>query len=360
MSPVMARRLLIMLEPPKRSLVSCDSLLLEMNGVMQLQSPDVTARVSIQFYLSGLHLVVKINPNLTHTGVLRSQISITIPIRIPEGSDSFRSHMQSPREKQNSRWKEDWEELELLVGFLAAFSFLGRCLFASQGKGAFGSVVKTKYKIDSRIYAGMNLFLPLASRSGTDIPLSLQKVRLKIMQSDTFAKSVPSAVSHITTSYDTTPHGSKHSSQFSYAHSEDSSTDESTTEDTNGGMTSVPDHHNASERHLPVNGGFYLNVEDVDDLSVSRSSFPSIHFERSTSAAGEEADSTSRSSGEDGDDFASLFATSHGKSKSQSQSQQLMVVIPSGKKKGKFAVPTSPAVLRMLYIQMVRVVRLWA
>jgi hypothetical protein len=35
-----------------------------------------------------------------------------------------------------SRWKEDWEELELL------------------GKGAFGSVVKARNKIDSRTYAG--------------------------------------------------------------------------------------------------------------------------------------------------------------------------------------------------------------
>ena len=72
-------------------------------------------------------------------------------------------------------------------------------------------------------------------------------------------------------------------------------------------MTSVPDHDNASEQHLPVNGGFHLNVEDFDDVSGSRSSFLSIHFGRSTSS-GEEADSTS--SGEDGDDFTSLFASS--------------------------------------------------
>jgi len=51
----------------------------------------------------------------------------------PEGSDYFRI---PPKAKHNSRWKEDWEELELL------------------GKGAFGSVVKAKNKIDSRIYAG--------------------------------------------------------------------------------------------------------------------------------------------------------------------------------------------------------------
>ena len=149
----------------------------------------------------------------------------------------------------------------------------------------------------------------------------------------------------------------------STVHSEDSSTDEGTTEGTTNGMTSVPEHDNdndnASERHLPINGGFHLNVEDFDDLSVSlsRSSFPSIHFGRSSSSTGEEeeeADSNSTSSGEDGgDDFASLFASSHGKAKT-SQSQQSMVVIPSsGKKKGGFVVPTSPAVSRTLYIQMV-------
>ena len=71
----------------------------------------------------------------------------------------------------------------------------------------------------------------------------------------------------------------------------------------------MPDHDNASEQHLPVNGGFHLNhVEDFDDvLPGSRSSFLSIHFRRSTSS-GEAADSTS--SGEDGDDFVSLFTSS--------------------------------------------------
>jgi len=52
----------------------------------------------------------------------------------PEGSDYFRL---VPKPKHTSRWKEDWEELELL------------------GRGAFGSVVKAKNKIDSRTYAGM-------------------------------------------------------------------------------------------------------------------------------------------------------------------------------------------------------------
>jgi len=35
------------------------------------------------------------------------------------------------------------------------------------------------------------------------------------------------------------------------------------------GMTSVPDPDTASERHLPVRGGFHLNIEDFDDISMS-------------------------------------------------------------------------------------------
>ncbi len=54
----------------------------------------------------------------------------------PEGPDYFRL---VPKPKHISRWKEDWEKLELL------------------GRGAFGSVVKARNKIDSRIYAGMCL-----------------------------------------------------------------------------------------------------------------------------------------------------------------------------------------------------------
>ena len=53
-------------------------------------------------------------------------------------------HGQTPQAQMQmvgqSRWKEDWEELELL------------------GKGGFGSVVKARNKIDSRIYAGALFF----------------------------------------------------------------------------------------------------------------------------------------------------------------------------------------------------------
>jgi translation initiation factor 2-alpha kinase 4 len=55
----------------------------------------------------------------------------------------FHSQVQAQAQIHQSRWKEDWEELELL------------------GKGGFGSVVKARNKIDSRIYAGSFLsFIP--------------------------------------------------------------------------------------------------------------------------------------------------------------------------------------------------------
>jgi len=107
----------------------------------------------------------------------------------------------------------------------------------------------------------------------------------------------------------------------STAASDDSST-EFTTED---GMTSVPE---TSERHLPINGGFYINIEDFDDLSGSRSSFPSIHFGRSSSPGTSGEDS----SGDSG--FGSLF-------RSASSGSAPPLTPP-------------PTLSRTLYIQMVR------
>ena len=111
---------MIMLEPPKKSIVSCDSLLSDMNGVMQLQSPNLTGRGSVQFSSSGLsssHLLPTPNLNLTHWCTLDSKTPLPFQFGSPEGLD-YRLRIQSPRAKQVSRWKEDWEELELLVSLL--------------------------------------------------------------------------------------------------------------------------------------------------------------------------------------------------------------------------------------------------
>ncbi|KAF8148631.1 kinase-like domain-containing protein [Crassisporium funariophilum] len=228
-SPLLARQAMNMLQPPKKNHVTCLSLLAELTEGT-LQSPYTSRTIPM------------------------SSSDPKTPMPMHFGSPDPDYFRMPARAKQASRWKEDWEELELL------------------GKGAFGSVVKAKNKIDERIYA-------------------VKKVRLKTMQSDTKIFREVNALSRLShrniVRYYTTwvetnePH--------STAASDDSSAESSTDED---GMTSVP--AETSERHLPINGGFSISIDDFDDLS-SRSSFPSIHFERS---------------GSPDDGFGSLFKTS--------------------------------------------------
>ena len=152
----------------------------------------------------------------------------------------------------------------------------------------------------------------------------VKKIRLKTMQSDTKIFREVNALSRLShrniVRYYTT--WVETSDPQSTVASDDSSA-EFVTED---GMTSVPE---TSERHLPINGGFYINIEDFDDLSVSRRSFPSIHFGRSSSPG------TSGEDSSEDDGFGSLF-----RSASSSGS------VPS------LAAP--PTLSRTLYIQMVR------
>ncbi|KAG5719281.1 Serine/threonine-protein kinase gcn2 [Termitomyces sp. T112] len=172
-----------------------------------------------------------------------------------------------PRPQQKSRWKEDWEELELL------------------GKGAFGSVVKARNKIDNRIYA-------------------VKKVRLKTEGSDVKIFREVNALSRLSHRYivryfTTWIEISDEPISNTSDDSEESGTD------TGSGMTSVPNSvPNSSERYLPQNGGG-LTI-DYDDLtgrrsSSSKSSFPSIHFEASSSPE------TGESSGSDEEGLENLF-----------------------------------------------------
>lgn len=64
---------------------------------------------------------------------------------------------------------------------------------------------------------------------------------------------------------------------------------------------------NNNEHHLPINGTFWLNIGDIDDLVVSRSSFLGVYFSSRTSLPdiGEDGESTN-SSGEDGRGFGAI------------------------------------------------------
>ncbi|TFK47428.1 Serine/threonine-protein kinase [Heliocybe sulcata] len=151
--------------------------------------------------------------------------------------------MPAQRTRHSSRWKEDWEELELL------------------GKGAFGSVVKARNKIDSRIYA-------------------VKKVKLRATQKDTKIFREVNALSRLShrfiVRYYTT--WVETSDPFATPLSSGSDSEESGTEN---GMISF----RAGKRKDDFsNDPFSIDLDDLQSGAGSKSSFPSIHFTRSGSS----------------------------------------------------------------------------
>ncbi|KAG8220630.1 kinase-like domain-containing protein [Butyriboletus roseoflavus] len=242
-SPALQVTMLNMLSSSKKSQISCLSLLADLAS-MSLTSPTRINTSSIP--VSGPGTPVG---NGNHSG--------TSPVK-----EYFRT---PPR--QASRWKEDWEELELL------------------GRGAFGSVVKARNRIDSRIYA-------------------VKKIRLRTNQSDTKIFREVNALSRLshrfivryyTTWVETTE-------VVSSGLSSDSET--ASGAGTEGNMTSVPHSFERHEKSDP----FSIDLSDLDDYggSGSRSSFPSIHFTRSD--VNDEKDEDE----DDSDDgFADLFTSEY-------------------------------------------------
>lgn len=252
----------------------------------------------------------------------------------------FATRAMRQAQRHASRWKDDWEELELLVSSYPHSSEGVNYKRWVQGKGAFGSVVKARNKIDSRIYA-------------------VKKVRLKTMQNDNKIMREVNALSRLNhrfiVRYYTTwievveapsttvsdDSSAENSVATSAVGSEEEEEDDDSTEDytqdttTSAGSVSTSRRRRSTldERFLPVNGGFGLNidVEDFsDDMSGSQSSFPSIHFEGSGSAPGSE-----ESSEDEEDVFDTLFtpgAVNHSRGVSSE---------------------SVPPVTRTLYIQMV-------
>ncbi|SJL11916.1 uncharacterized protein ARMOST_15330 [Armillaria ostoyae] len=184
------------------------------------------------------------------TSLHRTQRSLSISMSEPKtpmyaavsGSPEF-DYFRGAMFRQASRWKEDWEELELL------------------GKGAFGSVVKARNRIDNRVYA-------------------VKKVRLRTLRSDTkiFREvNALSRLSHrfIVRYYTTWVETAEPTSTAASDESESESDSYSQSNGTENGMTSVPSRIQSREASGPI----IFNMDDLDDLGgTSRGSFPSIHF----------------------------------------------------------------------------------
>ncbi|PFH46932.1 hypothetical protein AMATHDRAFT_7250 [Amanita thiersii Skay4041] len=294
-STTLSRQVLMMLDPPKKNHITCLTLLADLAEASR------------------------------HTSTKTVPIAILDPVKTPRPlqsssygtpPDSEFSRMSRPRHA--SRWKEDWEELELL------------------GKGAFGSVVKARNKIDGRIYA-------------------VKKIRLRTVQKDTKIFREVNALSRLshrfivryyTTWVETSEApASVISDTESGSEIDDADGDGIDTDD--DGLTSVPSvPGTASERHLPRNGGFSIDLSALDELSKShsRGSFPSIHFSHSKSP-GTSGESSS------GDEEGGSGGSSSTSPEANGRRPRLKdIFVPGDPTFGGFSTP--PSVLRTLYIQM--------
>ncbi|KAF8839726.1 Serine/threonine-protein kinase [Paxillus ammoniavirescens] len=172
-----------------------------------------------------------------------------------------------PRTRQASRWKEDWEELELL------------------GRGAFGSVVKARNKIDSRIYA-------------------VKKIRLRTDQSDTKLFREVNALSRLSHRFIVRYYTTWVETAEDVATVPSSDSETGSDSGTESNMTSVPHSFERREKSDP----FSIDLDDLDDYggSGSRSSFPSIHFTRADVTDEKDEDE------DDSDDaFSNLFTSEY-------------------------------------------------
>jgi len=197
-----------------------------------------------------------------------------------------------------------------------------------KGKGAFGSVVKARNKIDNRIYA-------------------VKKIRLKTQKSDTKIFREVNALSRLShrfiVRYFTTWVETHETQNVSSATPSVSGVSSGDIETSFGVRTTLPRSRSSlndvedgddedgdeidvsvstvSERHLPTNGGGF-SIEDFSDFddrtttteisNTSRSSFPSIHFDRSTSPGGstEEEEEDTEEEDEDSNESGSNSALS--------------------------------------------------
>lgn len=197
------------------------------------------------------------------------------------------------RRQQTSRWKEDWEELELL------------------GRGAFGSVVKARNKIDSRIYA-------------------VKKVRLRTPNTDNKILREINALSRLSHRFIVRYYTAwfEDSESLSTTASSDDSGDE-----TADGVTSFL---GATRRRDDSSDPFSIDLDDLGSGSRSSTSFPSIHFTGSGSGVTECSDGDVDGDESDAEDLGRVFEAPRNRS-------AVIDVVP------RTPLPSRP---RTLYIQM--------
>ncbi|KAI0653862.1 Serine/threonine-protein kinase [Cubamyces menziesii] len=272
MSPFLQQKAAMMLSSARKNSVSCQSLLGDLVSPGSL--PASNART----------------PTIPFTGPKTPMVNGFLP-GSPE-TDYFR--MPPPKPRHASRWKEDWEELEIL------------------GRGGYGEVVKARNKIDNRIYA-------------------VKRIKLRNVQNDKIFREVNALsrlnhrfiVRYYTTWVETTEDVA----------STVNSDVESSTSDTTDGMTSVPQRSDGSETDD------HITTFDMNDLdSPSKHSFPSIHF---GSHSGDDVGSDDTSDSDDMFMDQDLFVTPV-KPKS----------IPNNGTMGRPVPPEPKPAARILYIQM--------
>lgn len=114
-SSALANHVLLMLEPPKKVVPSCESLLADpLLHVPASHSPSSSPVTSRAMTFGGRTL----NGYGPGNGGLEPKTPMHhAHMGSPDGTDYFRMGAMSmtQQRKQTSRWKEDWEELELLV-----------------------------------------------------------------------------------------------------------------------------------------------------------------------------------------------------------------------------------------------------
>ncbi|RPD79604.1 Serine/threonine-protein kinase [Lentinus tigrinus ALCF2SS1-7] len=288
----------LMVSPTKKSNVTCQSLLGD------IASPRLVP-------------VQNRTPTIPFTGP-RTPMVNGFAVGSPE-TDYFR--MPPPTARHASRWKEDWEELEIL------------------GRGGFGQVVKARNKIDNRIYA-------------------VKKIKLRDVGNDKIFREV-SALSRLNhrfivryyTTWVETSDGLPTINLGSESEGSEKTDETDETDETNG-LTSKPKRSSDDDGHFTT-----FDLKDLDRSmgGTSRhSTFPSIHFSRTSSQQNDDQDGSESSDDlfdvdEDDENPFALSVNPQGQGRPQDRPQGRPIPINGS---GMFHRSSSPALKRTLYIQM--------